>query len=116
MAEAATSVVDQLVETFAPVRKQVTINPAKALRTGQRALRQQWTFTDTFKAADKKMYVVVELPPACDRNPFKLTVVRKDQRQDLAVQEIRWSKEHKSFGYLFDPSQIAAKGGGAGRL
>lgn len=52
--------------------------------------------------------------PACDRNPFKLTIVRKDQRTDLAVQNFRWSKEHHSFGYLFNPSEIAAKGGGPG--
>jgi hypothetical protein len=114
LAEAATSVVEQLVETFAPVRKQVSLNPSKALRMASELYDNRWTFTDTFKASDKKMYVVVELPPACDRNSFKLSIVRKDQREDLAVQEIRWSKEHKSFGYLFDPSQIASKGGGAG--
>jgi hypothetical protein len=114
VSEAATNVMEQLVEYFAPVRKQVSLDPAKAFRLASELYDNRWTYTDTFRASDKKMYVVLEMPPSCDRNDFKLTVVRKDQREDLAVQEIRWSKEHRSFGYLFDPSQIAAKGGGPG--
>jgi len=114
LADAASSAAQQLVETFAPVRKQVKISEGQALRTASELYDNEWTFTDQFPATADKMYVVVELPPTCDRNSFRLTVVRKDQREDLAAQDIRWSKENKSFGYLFNPSEIAAKGGGPG--
>ncbi len=114
VAEAAASTVRQLVEQFAPVRKQVSINASKALRTASELYDNKWTFTDTFAATDEQMYAVVELPPACDRNPFKLTVVRKDERTDLAVQEFRWDKQYRAYGYLFNPAEIAAKGGGPG--
>ena len=114
VAEAAANVVGQLVETFAPVRKQVKISADNALRIASDLYDNRWAFTKEFRTTDTKMYVVVELPPACDRNDFKLTVVRKDQREDLASQAIRWSKQHKSFGYVFNPAEIAAKGGGAG--
>lgn len=114
VADAASSVVAQLVEQFAPVRKQVSINAGKALRTASDLYDNEWAFTDTFAATDQKMYVVVELPPACDRNPFKLTIVRKDQREDLAVEEFRWDKQYGSYGYTFNPSEVATKGGGPG--
>jgi hypothetical protein len=115
VADAASSVVAQLVETFAPVRKQVTIDPGKTLRLASELYDNKWTFTDTFSATDTKMYVVISLPPACDRNPFKITIIRAGERTDLAMQEIRWSKEYGAYGYLFNPSDIAAKGGGPGQ-
>ncbi|MCJ7543999.1 MAG: CsgG/HfaB family protein [Phycisphaerae bacterium] len=114
VADAASNVVAQLVEQFAPVRKQVTISASDALRTASELYDNKWTFTDTFAATDQKMYVVLQLPPACDRNPFKLTIVRRNQREDLAVQEFRWDKQYGAYGYLFNPSEIAAKGGGPG--
>ena len=113
-ADAADSVVAQLVERFAPVRKQVSVSASNALRTASDLYDNKWTFTDKFAATDTKMYVVVELPPSCDRNPFKLTVIRKDGRTDLATQEIRWDKQYGAYGYLFNPADIAAKGGGPG--
>jgi hypothetical protein len=114
VADAASGVVAQLVETFAPVRKQVSIDPSKTLRLASELYDNKWAFTDSFSAKDEKMFAVIQLPPACDRNPFKLTVVRKDGRTDLAVQEFRWDKSFGGYGYLFDPSDIAAKGGGPG--
>ncbi len=115
LADAADDVARQLVECFAPVRKQVKISERDSIRTASELYDNKWTFTDSFSAGDKEMFVVVELPPVCDRNNFKLVIVRKDGREDLATKDIRWSKEHKSFGYAFNPSEIAAKGGGAGK-
>jgi hypothetical protein len=57
------------------------------------------------------MYAVVELPPTCGRNSFRLSVVRKDQREDLVSQDFIWDSQYKSFGYVFSPRDIAAKGG-----
>ena len=115
-AEAASGVVAQLVETFAPVRKEVKMNPGKALRTASELYDNEWTYEDDFKPTDEKMYVVLALPPSCDRNRFRLAIVRKDQRQVLAEKDITWSKKYKGFGYEFSPKQIAEAGGGPGEF
>jgi hypothetical protein len=111
LAEAAASVAVQLVETFAPVRKEINVDPSKALRTATELYDNKWTYSDKFKATDDRMYVVVALPASCDRNQFRLAVVRKGQREELASQAIKWSREHAGFGYQFSPRKIAEKDG-----
>jgi hypothetical protein len=109
--EASAMVASLLVETFAPVRKQIKVSPSKALQTASELYDNKWTYKDTFKPTDEKMYVVLALPASCDRNRFRLAIVKKDQREELATQDIKWSKEHGGFGYAFSPSKIAGKGG-----
>jgi len=109
--EAADVVVGQLLEQLAPIRKQVKVDPSKALRTASELYDNKWAFTDTFEAGDQKMYVVVSLPACCDRNRFRLVIVSKDQRRELARQDIVWSREHAGFGYVFSPKDIAAGAG-----
>jgi hypothetical protein len=109
--EASAMVASQLVETFAPVRKQIKVSPSKALQTASELYDNKWTYSDTFKSTDEKMFVVVALPPSCDRNRFRLVIVKKDQREEVAAQDIKWSKENAGFGYTFSPSKIAQKGG-----
>ncbi len=110
-AEAADSVVRQLLVQFAPTRKVIEVNRDEALRTASELYDNKWTFVSNFRPQDEKMYVVLALPPSCDRNRFRLVIVRKGQRQELAAQDIVWSKKYKGFGYTFSPEQIAAKGG-----
>jgi len=112
--EAASLVARNLVATFAPTRREIKVDEAKALRTASELYDNKWTYQDTFKPTDEKMFVVVALPASCDRNRFRITIVRKDERQDLVTQDITWDKKHGGFGYLFNPKDIAAKGGGAG--
>lgn len=112
--DAARMVADQLVATFAPTRRVIKVDTGKALRTASELYDNKWTYKDTFDASNDKMYVVVSLPASCDRNRFRLTIVRKDQREDLAAQDFQWDKKHRGFGYVFNPKEIAAKGGGAG--
>jgi len=115
LAEQASSMVAlQLLEHFAILRKTIKVNPEKVLRTASELFENKWTYTDRFDADGDTMYVVVELPASCDRNRFEIRVVRKNRREYLAVQKIVWSSKHKSFGYLFSPKDIAAKGGGPG--
>jgi hypothetical protein len=109
--EASAMVAAQLLETFAPVRKQIKVDRSKALQTASELYDNKWTYKDKFKPTDQKMFVVVALPASCDRNRFRLVIVKKDQREDQATQDFTWSKEHAGFGYAFDPSKIAAKGG-----
>ena len=112
--EAAGNVASQLVQTFAPIRKQIKVNPGKALRTATELYDNKWTYKDDFKVTDEKMFVVVSLPPSCDRNRFRLVIVRKGDRQELAAKDITWTKKYKGFGYEFNPKAIAANGGGPG--
>jgi len=111
VAEAADNVAFQLVETFAPVRKQIKVDPTKALRTATELYDNKWTYSDNFKATDEKMFVVVSLPASCHRNRFRIVVVRKGQREELASQDIQWDKQYSGFGYEFSPKQIAANDG-----
>jgi hypothetical protein len=121
LALATTDAATQLLEQFAVIRKQITLKPEEALRTACDFYDNNWTFRDDFKAGEEKMFVVVNLPASCDRNRFRIAIVRKDQRQDLASEEIVWTPEHVSAsgktagkGYPFSPRDIAAKGGGPG--
>ena len=108
---ATNNVVSQLLEQFAIVRRQIKVNPAKDFRTASELYDNKWTFTDVFGAADEEMYVVLKLPASCDRNRFRLAVVRKGERKDLVSQQIVWDKQYGSYGYLFRPKEIAAGGG-----
>lgn len=111
---AADWVVHQLVTEFAPIRKQVTLSPGKALRTAAGLYDNKWTYSDKFKATDEKMFVVVSLPASCDRNRFRITIVRKGERVDLATQDLVWTRKYVGYGYPFSPREIADKGGGPG--
>jgi len=110
---ATEQVVAQLLEEFAPVRKVIKVDPSKALRTASDFFDNKWTYTDNFKADDEKLFIVVNLPVCCDRNRFRLTIVRKDQREDLLSQDIVWTRQHSASGYryLLSPKEVAAKGG-----
>ena len=120
LAEATREAVWLLLENFAVVRKQVTVNNDD-FRTAGDFYDNTWTFTDSFRAGDEKMNVVLSLPDACDRNRFRIAIVRKDQREDLGSQDLVWSREDLSAtgkkvgkGFPFSPREIAAKGGGPG--
>lgn len=115
-AVAADWVVYQLVAEFAPVRRQISLNPGKALRTatGAEPYDNKWTYSDKFSVTDEKMHVVVALPASCDRNRFRITIVRKGERVDLAFMDIVWTRQYAGYGYLFNPREIGEKGGGPG--
>jgi len=112
-AVASDQVVALLVEQFAVVRKEVKIK-SKAIQTATGLYDNKWDFEKKFKTTDEKMIVVVELPPSCDRNRFRLTIVRKGERVDLAEKVFTWTTKYRTFGYNFSPRDIAAKGGGPG--
>jgi len=114
LAEATNVVVGRLLETFAPIRKIIKVNPSKALRIASDFYDNEWTFTDTLDAQTDKMQVVLALPSNCDRNRFRITIIRKGQREDLASRDIVWSGKYSCFGYAFDVRDIAQKGGGPG--
>jgi TolB-like protein len=113
--QASNIAVRGLLEQFAIVRKTITV-PHSAFQTATDLYDGEWNYESTFKTTDKRMFVVLKLPDSCDRNRFRITIVREDQRNDLALQNIVWAegKSQLGEGYEFDPSEIARKGGGPG--
>jgi len=113
--EAATRVAaNRISEYFIVVRKMIEVDKSKALRTAKELYDGEWVWQKNFKVDDQKMYVVVSLPATADRNLFKIKIIRKGTRKDLAVRDVKWNKKYKGFGYDFSPKQLAAGGGGAG--
>ena len=120
LADATSQAVWQLLSSFAVVRREITVNPDKDFRLASEIYDNKWTYKDSFAASDDRMFVVLRLPVNCDRNRFRVTIIREGERHDLAEQDIVWSKDfgdEKSpgRGFEFSPRQIAAKGGGPGK-
>ena len=113
---AVNQVVRQMLERFAVVRRKIKVDPNKALRTASELYDNKWVWKDTFKADEEKMFVVVKLPASCDRNRFRLVVVRKDTREELAAMDIEWTKKYGAYGYGFSPKSIAQAAGGPGEF
>jgi len=114
LSAATDNVVARLVVEFAVIRRQIKIDPAKTVRTASELYDNKWTWKKHFKKTDKTMYAVIMLPRCCDRNRFRIVVVRKNQRRPLAEVKFVWSKDDSGRGFRLDPSDIAAKGGGSG--
>ena len=115
-------------EHFAVVRKTVTVD-SDAFRVASAYYDGEWSEADEFTPADTQAFVVLKLPPVCDRNRFRITIVREDRQEDLFVQKVRWLKKSQpahpgsamqvdpgkiGIGFAFNPSEIAKKGGGPG--
>ena len=111
---ARNNVVAQLVGHFAVTRRQIKIKVGKDFRTAGELYDGEWTWTNKFSPRAEKAYVVLRLPPVCDRNDFRITIIRAEQREDLVSVKLTWRREWGSKGFEFSPRQIAAKGGGPG--
>ena len=113
---ATDQVVAQLLEQFAIVRKEIEIDPGKAFRTAKDFYDNKWDYTNAFKADAEKMFVVLALPICCDRNIFRLVIVREGQRETLAETKFAWSRQFPEAGkgFEFSPKAVAAQGGGPG--
>jgi hypothetical protein len=113
LADAAQQTVAQLVREFAITRREIKVSPDD-FRTAQDLYEGEWDFSDEFAADDDEAYVVLKLPACCDRNRFRLTIVRKDQREYLHEREFTWDAQYGRYGYRFSPQSVAAAGGGPG--
>ena len=112
---ARNNVVAQLVRHFAVTRQQIKVRPGKDFRTASEVYDNKWTWTDKFSVAADRAYIVLRLPAVCDRNRFRITIIREDQREDLVSVERTWRREWGSRGFEFSPMQVARKGGGSGK-
>jgi hypothetical protein len=111
---ACNAVIAQLLEEFAVVPKQITVDPKQAFTTASDFYDAKFTYSDSFRAGDPQMLVVLALPTAADRNNFRVTIVREGARQDLFEQDLIWSGKNSSIRIPVKPADLAAKGGGPG--
>lgn len=111
--DATAKAVNQLVSEIAVTRVEISLNPKKDFRTATGLYDNKWEYTDKFSANDEKMFIVLRLPPRCDRNRFNVTIVRKEQRQDLAQCEVIWQRNFPECGQglEFSPKKLAELGG-----
>jgi len=110
-AKATGQVIDEMLECFAAVKKQVVISPKKNLRTARRREGGGWQFTDKFSPDDEAMYVIVKLPDECDRNRFRVAISREGHKEALAGEDFVWSKQDESRQLKFSPNELHAKAG-----
>lgn len=128
LALARGKVVSLLSHQFVVVRRRITVD-SDAFLVASKYYDGRWTDEDEFTTNDDKAYVVLKLPSVCDRNRFRITIVREGGQDDLFVEKVRWLKGSQTvypgggvkadsakvgMGFEFNPSQIAAKGGGPG--
>lgn len=114
LADATAAVVAKLIRRIALVPERVKVRPGKALRLARRRDGPEWQFTNDFRSDREQMFAVLSLPPAADRNAFRLTVVRKGSSRVLAERELVWSAGRAELALPFSPRQVAEAGGGPG--
>jgi len=114
MAVALDNVIYQLVEQFAIIQKTIKVKPKDTFfsSTGE-CYDAEWTRQDNFTTADEKMVMVVAMPAEADRNPFRIAIIRKDTKTDLAETSLVWSRGNPFFGVAFEfcPRELATAGG-----
>jgi len=117
LASAADKCVAKLLESFAVVRKQISV-PRDALRTAAELRDGKWRGGKKFHLTDEKMIVVVNFPAECDRNRFRIVIARRDTGQEAASRNFTWLRHWASRtgkGFVFSPRRVAEGGGGPGR-
>ncbi len=112
---ATNAVVHRLMNHFAVVAKTITVSN-DALQTATEYFEGEWDEEDDFRATDDKMYVVLKLPSSCHRNRFRITIAREGFRRHLETVSFRWDRADSAVGkgFMFNPREIARKGGGPG--
>lgn len=116
--EATNWLILKLVQTFAVTRSTITVKEDEDFRTASELYDNKWTWTNNFKSTDTQGYIVTTLPKVCDRNRFRITIIRKNAREDLSVEDIVWkavpTSDKTAHGITFSPKAIVEAGGGPG--
>lgn len=107
---ASNEVVRQLVRTFAVTRETARVDPKKALRTATGTPGEPRKYTNDFHAKQTNALLVLQLPPVCDRNRFRLTITHKKADSPLLSKELIWHTDQPS-QYPFCPAKLAEQAG-----
>lgn len=108
--EAANHVVEQMVEEFAIVRKQIKVSD-DALRMASGEVAGQWQYAGEFSADDERIFLVVRLPRQAGRNLFRVTIRRAGQDAILAETEFTWDAEADVWVMELETSELIETGG-----
>jgi hypothetical protein len=110
--QATEQAVRKLVQEFAVTIQEITISD-KNFQTASDYYDAQWQFTSKFKVGDPKVIVMLQLPQVCDRNSFRIVIVRKDGREELASQDVMYEGAWAQFGkgFEFKIADLIKKGG-----
>lgn len=113
LAETADIVARDIVATFAIVPRILKLDEDDVLRPAIRKSDGQLKYTTDFRPGDDGIYIVVSLPPAADRNNFRLAVARKKQ-PPIAEQPFTWDRAEATREFFFALPSVAETGGGKG--
>jgi len=112
-------------EHFAVVRKTITVE-SDAFRVARAYYDGEWDEEDEFTTIDTEAFVVLKLPSQCDRNRFRISIVREGRQKDLFVAKVRWVNKTQpvhagseltanpcqvGLGFRFSPRDLAQKAG-----
>ncbi len=100
-----------LVGQFAIAPVTVKVRGGRDLRTARRLGDGTLKNTNDFRADEPEMVVVLHLPPAADRNAFRLAVWREHGQRELAGAGFTWSRGGPSREFVFSPRQLAEAAG-----
>ena len=117
LAVAVNVVTSQLLAEFAIVGRVIKVKPEEVFRITTGELYDgKWEDKNSFTTADETMTVVINMPAVADRSQFRMTVIRANTKKDLFELDFQWSRDAPVTGqvYIFNPSAIAAAGGGPG--
>ncbi len=122
LASARRQVVHQLLAEFAVLRTTIKVKQKNVFFTASgQPYDGKWPKTKKFSANADKMIVVLKLPPNCDRNRFRITVVRKAKDdvpvKDLVTVHVKWTRSMSATGkqIVLSPKKIAQAGSGPGK-
>ena len=102
--------INRIVRAIAVTRSQVKLK-GDVLKTATDLYDQEWDWETKITPENDKFYVVVHLPPEADRNNFKITIVPKDQREEVAAKPFVWTKTVARRGYRFGVAGIVDRYG-----
>ena len=100
----------RIIDNIAVTKKEVKLK-GKPLRIATGQYDAKWDVQDRIIPADQKLFAVVALPSEAAHNTFKITIVPKDKRVDLAEQTLVWPEQTTDRGYAFDVKPLVDKNG-----
>lgn len=102
--------INRIVRAIAVTRTEIRLK-GRVVRTASGLYDNAWDWKETFSGADQQGVVVVTLPPEADRNTFRVTIIRKGEREVLHEEAFEWDKQNASRGITFSPGELLSKRG-----
>ncbi len=102
--------VRRIVSAVAVTRTRIELSE-QAIRTARAGEGSDWRWQRKFLTTDRRMYVVVTLPPEADRNRFRMKVGSDESGETIREEEIVWDGSRSRVSFELSPAEIAARSG-----